>query len=335
MRGTYYSQYKLAHHIDALEADRPPYAMWDFTNYCNQSCKRCVSKYKGQYTAEYTAGNQWDNALIPDVAQQLQALGVKAIHLTGGGEPLVYPDFAWAAELLLHMGFELSMATNGALLEQYDPALAARFTWIRVSLDAIRDDTYKTLRGVDYTLWDMLDSVIPRIKKHGDVTLGTSFVVQQENVREMHNHAVWAKSRGFHNTRFTYGWSPNGLTINAPVIGKALEQIERIEESQLSDDRFTVLTFVERMFPKSHNFSHCYYADAAVIIAANGCVYRCCAYKNTTQGLLGSLYEESLANIWTNRGDQDVRLCPMCYASIRNEFVEYLMCENPKHVNFV
>ena len=333
MIGTEYSEYKLLHHKQALLDDRPPFTMWDLSGVCNHRCKHCVS-----YTKElYDPKSMFDESYVKPVAEQLKALGVQAIHFTGGGEPLVFSKFAQTAEMLLGMGFQLSLVTNGALLGKVPVETLKQFTWIRISIDAIRNETYQIVRGAKSInpILAVVDDVVPVLSKAG-VTVGASFVTFDENVSEIYPFTAWAKSRKFNNIRISYGWTPAGMDILDATRAEANKQLDMLEEDKIADDNFSVFTMRHRlMVGETREFTHCWYSDAVVIIAADGCVYRCCVLKYTEEGKLGSVYEQPLQEIWKNRGTQDVDKCPMCYANTKAKFAEYMMCDNPKHVNFI
>ena len=334
MLGTEYSEYKLLYHRAALLQDRPPFAMWDLTMKCNHRCKWCVSYCKPLYNP---SGDEWDFSLIEPVAEELRSRGVKAIHFTGGGEPLMYPHFAKCANLLLGMGFQLSLVTNGVLLSRIPIDILKRFTWIRVSIDAIKDETYQEVRGAESIkpLWSSLEKVLPALEK-APVTVGASFVVFAENVSEIHPFTVWAKVEGFDNCRISYGWSPKGMTIFEETKAKASEQLDWLDQDEVSDDSFQVFSMRHRLAGGPPRISkHCYYSDAVVIIGADSEVYRCCVLKYMEEGKLGSLKNQTFTDIWKNRGEQDVSQCPMCYSAGKNEFAAYLMCSDPKHINFI
>lgn len=65
----------------------------------------------------------------------LQARGLRAVILTGGGEPTMYPQInellAWLGSRNLRCG----LITNGVTTERVDDGLASIFDWVRVSVN--------------------------------------------------------------------------------------------------------------------------------------------------------------------------------------------------------
>lgn len=82
---------------------------------------------------------------LHQVAQAFVALGVRRIRLTGG-EPLVRQGLVSLVEKLSALPIELSMSTNGVLLQQQARALAvAGLARINISLDTLRADRFRAL----------------------------------------------------------------------------------------------------------------------------------------------------------------------------------------------
>ncbi len=92
---------------------------------------------------------------ITRVAGIAAALGVRKIRITGG-EPLIRKNISWLiASLKAIKGIEdISLTTNGILLEKYARALAeAGLNRINISLDTLRPDRYREItRGGDISL---------------------------------------------------------------------------------------------------------------------------------------------------------------------------------------
>jgi hypothetical protein len=122
-------------------------------------------------------------ASIVDYFQQLIPLGLKAVIISGGGNPILYKDkttgqgFNEQAKILSDMGLELGLITNGMKMKTYPggrkswltvkPETLDLFKWIRISCsgwDHEEKEVYtpdvdasKTTLGYSYVLHDRFD----------------------------------------------------------------------------------------------------------------------------------------------------------------------------------
>lgn len=73
---------------------------------------------------------------IHDYVEKLQSRGLKAVILTGGGEPTAYPHFN---ELVRWLKYErrlsVALITNGTLAHKLAPEVWKAFSWVRVSVN--------------------------------------------------------------------------------------------------------------------------------------------------------------------------------------------------------
>ncbi|GHB49998.1 GTP 3',8-cyclase [Mongoliitalea lutea] len=90
------------------------------------------------------------------IAQKFVELGVKKIRLTGG-EPLVRKEFPLILEKLSTLPVELTLTSNGVLIDRYLEQLkAAGIRKVNISLDTLRADTFFQLTKRDQfqKVWD-------------------------------------------------------------------------------------------------------------------------------------------------------------------------------------
>jgi len=90
------------------------------------------------------------------IAQKFVELGVKKIRLTGG-EPLVRKEFPLILEKLSPLPVELTLTSNGVLIDRYFEQLkAAGIRKVNISLDTLRADTFFQLTKRDQfqKVWD-------------------------------------------------------------------------------------------------------------------------------------------------------------------------------------
>jgi hypothetical protein len=62
-----------------------------------------------------------------------------AVTFSGGGEPLLNPDFEKIAEGSVLKGLSLGLVTNGIAMKEWPPQVYKLFKWIRISFDGARE----------------------------------------------------------------------------------------------------------------------------------------------------------------------------------------------------
>lgn len=133
---------------------------------CNFNCRMC---YVHQ-TKEQMLQNPRPRLTVEQwlrIARQAREQGMLYLLLTGG-EPLLWPDFWPLYEQLIHMGFLISINTNGSLI---DEAAVERFralppVRINITLYGASDQTYAALCGV-HGCFDRVDRAITLLRQAG------------------------------------------------------------------------------------------------------------------------------------------------------------------------
>lgn len=96
---------------------------------CNLKCPYCSVTYRDTHS-------RIDLDVIKDYVEKLQSRGLKAIILTGGGEPTAYKHFNQLVRWLKYdRSLSIALITNGTLTSRVTPDVWAAFTWIRVSIN--------------------------------------------------------------------------------------------------------------------------------------------------------------------------------------------------------
>jgi len=114
----------------------------DPSNSCNLKCGFCMF---GEWRKDHH--EHLDINKYISLNHELQKMGTKSITFTGGGEPLMNPDFNLMVSLAKSLGFQIGLVTNGLLLHKVEHL--EDFLFIRVSLDAYNREDYKKVKGVD------------------------------------------------------------------------------------------------------------------------------------------------------------------------------------------
>ena len=89
------------------------------------------------------------------------------------------------------------------------------------------------------------------------------------------------------------------------------------------------------------DFHFCGYQFFTWAVGYEGLVYPCCIMKYHKGFALGDLRNYSLKEIVDSKERQrfiqsfDVHDCKACWLRDKNQFIEYLLADNPQHVNYV
>ncbi len=131
------------------------------TDRCNFRCTYCMPKEIYGRDFEYLNRNQllsFDE--ITRLAFIFKNLGVKKLRITGG-EPLLRKQIEVLIEKLAKIGFDdLTLTTNGALLEKKAKALKnAGLNRITVSLDSLNNEVFTAMNDVDFPVSKVLRGI--------------------------------------------------------------------------------------------------------------------------------------------------------------------------------
>jgi MoaA/NifB/PqqE/SkfB family radical SAM enzyme len=156
------------------------------TDICNHSCAFC--------SVQTRAGNVLPLSTMRAYLEILVPLGLKAVILSGGGNPILYRDpethvgFDALVAMVRSFGLDVGLITNGAPLRRYPcgrqswktvaPETLDELTWVRISmagLDHAEEEVYvpdidesRTTLGFSYVLHDIYLS--PGEPNHGKVS---------------------------------------------------------------------------------------------------------------------------------------------------------------------
>ena len=254
----------------------------DPSNKCMLKCGFCMFENYRECSNELL-----DFDIYTSLLHDLQ--GTKSITFTGGGEPLMNPNFNKMAKLAKNWGFQIGLVTNGVLLDRVENP--EDFLFIRVSLDAHNAEDYKKVKGVDY--FDrVIENVAGAIKRNK--IIGLSYVVCPDNNKDLYKAEDLATKLGV-----AY------LQIKPAYINDDI-----YSDFKYPDGRPTISTMRHR--PKDN--MPCTIAALVGIIGADANVYYCCQHRGVDKFKLGSLKDESFTELWKQRLGlkPDVSLCPSC-----------------------
>jgi organic radical activating enzyme len=108
------------------------------TNRCNMNCNFCSCSERDQNL-------EIDFNLASSIISECRKAGTKAVTITGGGEPLLYPYFSELVDCFIENKIKIGLVTNGLLLHKVPKKTLDKITWCRISNDDNRlfEGTYR------------------------------------------------------------------------------------------------------------------------------------------------------------------------------------------------
>ncbi|MEW2623135.1 radical SAM protein [Streptomyces sp. NPDC048106] len=145
---------------------------------CNSLCGYCNvwqdDKFKGYEELTLERARQ--------ILDELYELGVRYVDFTGG-EPVLHPHIDGIVQYAKSLGMAVEITSNGIRFAQHIDAIVPHVDTMNVSLDTLRPDRYRQIRGVP-TL-DRAVDVIRKVIATGSGNLKLICVVTRENVDEI------------------------------------------------------------------------------------------------------------------------------------------------------
>lgn len=363
-----YSPHKAGHHMGKIEQLRrgeqitPSFIQIMMSDLCNENCSFCAyrmdnytsNKWFGEYDPINKVVNNNPKRMIPyekvlEIIDDCVRMGIKAIEFTGGGEPTVHPKHKEIFQYALDRGIEIGLVTNGVILRDGMLDLIPRFKWIRVSVDAAQPETYSAMREVPEGFFAKVLSHIAQIvdakaDSGSDLVLGVGFVVTKENYSEISHGVELFHNLGVDNIRLSAVFQPEDAEYFATFYEQARDEARRAV-SKFQSKTFKVFNlFGDRLSDleqKNPEYEFCAFQQFQCIIGGDQNVYRCCNTSYNPAGFLGSIKNQSFQELWESEekkkliGEFDAKSCERCMFNAKNRFINYLIDDEPAHVNFV
>lgn len=354
-----YSSLKAAWHTERIAAIRrgelpaPAQLQLVLSDLCNHDCSFCAYRMSGYTSNAWFSGPNGErnpNRMIPhekaeEILDDAHEIGVSAIQFTGGGEPTVHPSHVQVFEHAQSLGLETSLVTNGHLLRDGWEDPYSEMSWIRVSLDAGTAATYAKVRRVHESVFDKVLSHVSRISEVSKGELGVSFVVTRENIEEIPLAAQAASLFGADSIRFAACFTQHGSDYYEPGEIAAASASIQYARDQYESPSFKVIDMfgsrVDDLDAGSPPHKFCGYQLFNVYVGGDLNVYRCCNTAYNPKGLVGSIKDRRLSELWKDPTTHsiyygfDARSCERCAFNPQNALIHQLTQEKPLHVNFV
>jgi MoaA/NifB/PqqE/SkfB family radical SAM enzyme len=273
------------------------------TGYCNARCPWCFFKEKW-------TGDQIDPNVMVGALHAMPDLGIKAVNWTGGGEPVLHPQFSEFVALAADLKLKQGLFTNAYQEIPHQEA----FEWIRISM-------------TDKHWHEIVKPHVP----FGMVVNETP-VPWQLNMTHLRNYKKSESER-----------INSDLCLRARSVGAAYFQIRPALSQDFKDqpvltepvylhdyatDEFKVFTtpykYLEAARPR--HYKDCYGYHICPSIDWRGHVVACLYLSDDPDYILGNLNEDPLPNIWRDIPNK-VPVIDACQHCCKNHEINKVMAE--------
>lgn len=279
---------------------------------CNQRCAWCCYGHRAEEDEDPQRRNEAlmsDRYLSREVAEQLvhdlEAMGCQSIELTGGGEPLMWPHIDWFLERMASSPMQLALVTNGTALTAARAAAfgRTRWKWARVSIDAGTADQYVAIRRVPSKHWNRAWEAVARLvelRTRGDdleQRVGVGYVVANESAAGVYECVQRAVYEGADSIRLSTPLGVEGQ-LDPERLATARAQAEQAEAG--FGEKLTIANFLRERKQNAPRqwYRRCITQEVLCVIGGDANVYSCCTLAFTPEGLLGSLEDQPMRDLW-------------------------------------
>ena len=287
----------------------------DTTEACDLACPGCISEdiMKTQ--------NKFSNERLLSLGKEFYEVGVKAVVLIGGGEPLAHPAVGDLMEYLGKHDIHIGITTNGTFIKKYLEQIAEYSSWTRVSMDAASDELFKKLRpskGGKSKFFDIVENMqlLAEVKKG---KLGYSYLIQTgadgigvvSNVHEIYQAAELARDIGCDyfevkpSYQFRNGSDHALMQHDSALMSEAKQQIKHLDE--LETETFSILKAINLEYslnstkePQYKNYHTCPATELRTLVCPSG-VFVCPYWRGKEKMYIGELHNTSFEAMWQGK----------------------------------
>lgn len=273
------------------------------TNKCNLNCSFCSCRRRDKnLEINFETAKQ---AIL-----HFYQIGMRAMTITGGGEPLLYPKINEIIQILAERNIRIGLVSNGICFGYLEAESFGKLTWCRISCS---DE------------FNFLKAYIPYVEKHRNVDWSLSYVLtKRTDWDNLIKHVNFANKYDLTHIRIV-----SDLTDldSAPRMDAVKD---KLKEKQIDDS--LVIYQGRKIYERGQK--KCYVSLLRPVINADSKIYPCCGiqYARRNQDLdmppsmaMGSI--DDLQKIYGGQKYFDGSICNRCYYNEYNRILKNLMAK--------
>jgi MoaA/NifB/PqqE/SkfB family radical SAM enzyme len=288
----------------------------DPTTACNLACHDCIS-------ANLLNQGGISDERIMQLAADFKAIGVRAVVLIGGGEPMAHPKFGELVRFFGEAGIKVGITTNGTLIDKFMDECAEHVSWLRVSVDAGSDEVFQQFRphASGKSLFGKVIENMKTFAKKKKGKLGYSFLVlskidaegnlERTNASDISRAAELAKQIGCNYFEVKPAFDMmHFLQIQTEEVIRLVDG-ELASARQFADDKFGVIapyTLSEALKGAESQvkpYTRCLVSQLRTVVTPTG-VYVCPYHRGNLNMRIGDTNKVLLSDIWASKKKESV-----------------------------
>ena len=308
--------------LDKKES-RPWVIELDPTTACNLACHGCIS-------ASLLNQGGFKRDKIKELAKEFVEIGVKAVVLIGGGEPMAHPEFGTLVDYFHENDIHVGVTSNGTLIDKYANSLAYHTKWVRISVDAGCEEVFQQYRphASGKSQFNKVIDGIKQLAKARTTKLGYSFLVLEKvdsdksrnekgknyvetNATDIFKAAQLAKEIGCDYFEVKPSFDPfhflnDTSNLMAEIIKSELKKcVPLIDEKFKIISPYTLEKTLDGEKTQEKKYSRCLTAEMRTVISPSG-VYVCPYHRGNKNLQIGDANIESFKEIWNGKTRKEI-----------------------------
>ena len=306
----------------------------DITNLCDNNCPICTGVRDNPVSLTFDQVKK----LIDEFADVFEA---KSVIISGGGEPLLHPDFIKILYYIKNKRLKIGLNSNAlALDEKKAKAIIECCSYFRISLDAGTKETYKMTHGVGGKMFQkVVDNMkmFTKLKKelNGKIAWGAGFLTNEVTKPDILNFFRLSKECGVDFAQL------RPVTGDLTKIDDELQKAKELYE----DENFRVTASYHKYNrfddKEKRPYKKCIGMFFNTVVTADFRVFACLHHRQKDKYLIGDLNKNTLKELWTSPriievfNNIDFTDCPyFCRNDDINRGLDHIS-KNINHVEFL
>lgn len=278
---------------------------------CNLKCRMCFQRGLSDEYRRKMYGSELSTERYLSLMGELAGMGVRRVHVVGGGEPLLRKDILEIMTSIKKYGMEGVLTTNGTLLHENLIREMVKLNWdiAMFSVDGPVADVYDDIRGVEGS-FDKVYSAMKTLRRvkaeYGAVTplVHIHCVILNLNFMIVDEMIDLARDVGASIVTFDkYYPYYEELILRKEDLPITLKNLQKAyEKAQRYGIRINVEDFLS-MWLKPPLNTRCYWPWLYADIDSNGDVLPCCF----SWDVMGNIKRHSFKQIWDGEKYRELR----------------------------
>ena len=289
----------------------------DPTTACNLACHDCIS-------ANLLNQGGIDPQRLLKLAEEFKEVGVRAVVLIGGGEPMAHKEFGNLVKAFSERDIHIGVTTNGTLMKKYLDILAEKTSWLRVSVDAGSSEVFQEFRphASGKSQFDLVINNMKEFAKRKKGILGYSFLLLSKfdkkgkllstNATDIEKAGILAKEIGCNYFEVKPAFDLMHYLQQQDVKVTDITNKQLAAVKNLNSEKFQVIapyTLDEALKgagvqPKEYD--RCLIQDLRTVVTPSG-VYVCPYHRGNLNMRIGDISKQSFTEMWMGDKRKEVK----------------------------